>query len=110
MSESHQVAAKLWSIYIDEAERYDTALVESWKGDMEFMLIFSGLFSSSLTVFLIESYKNLQPDSGDMTVELLSTVSWQLVALSHNSPLTTQPLTDFCPTLAALACNTLWLR
>ena len=33
-------ASKLWAVYVDEAERYDTALVESWKSDMQGMLIF----------------------------------------------------------------------
>ncbi|KAJ7128562.1 hypothetical protein C8R44DRAFT_557882, partial [Mycena epipterygia] len=63
-----------------EAEKYDKGLVESWKSDMEGMLIFAGLFSASLTAFLIESYKTLNPDSGDTTVHLLSQISQQLAA------------------------------
>jgi hypothetical protein len=33
-------AAKLWAVYVLEAEKYDKALVESWKSDMEGLLIF----------------------------------------------------------------------
>jgi hypothetical protein len=33
-------AANLWAVYVAEAERYDKGLVESWKSDMEGMLIF----------------------------------------------------------------------
>jgi hypothetical protein len=33
-------ASKLWAVYISEAEKYDKSLVESWKSDMEGMLIF----------------------------------------------------------------------
>jgi hypothetical protein len=33
-------AAKLWAVYVSEAEKYDRSLVESWKSDMEGMLIF----------------------------------------------------------------------
>lgn len=33
-------SAKLWSVYISEAEKYDKGLVESWKSAMEGMLIF----------------------------------------------------------------------
>ncbi|KAJ7826034.1 hypothetical protein B0H13DRAFT_2374626 [Mycena leptocephala] len=51
--------AKLWAVYISEAEKYDKALVEGWKSDMEGLLIFAGLFSASLTAFLVESYKTL---------------------------------------------------
>ncbi|KAJ6567988.1 hypothetical protein DFH09DRAFT_1155586, partial [Mycena vulgaris] len=66
---SHEVAAaKLWAVYVSEAEKYDKSLVESWKNDMERMLIKAGLFSASLTVFLVESYKTMLPDIGDTTV------------------------------------------
>ncbi|KAJ7113610.1 hypothetical protein C8R44DRAFT_533062, partial [Mycena epipterygia] len=97
-----------WSIYIDEAKRYDTALVESWKADMEGMLIFSGLFSASLTAFLIESYRALQPDSGDTTVQILAQISKQLMAMSNNAPFTPPESPSFQPTLPSVICNTLW--
>ncbi|KAJ7255917.1 hypothetical protein C8J57DRAFT_1651263, partial [Mycena rebaudengoi] len=106
---SQQASAKVWSIYIAEAERYDAALVESWKADMEGLLIFSGLFSASLTAFLIESYKTLQPDSGNMTLDVLSQISLQLTALAHNyTSFTTEPPRTVGPTRAALLCNGLW--
>ncbi|KAJ7748402.1 hypothetical protein B0H16DRAFT_1553296 [Mycena metata] len=54
--EDEAAAAKLWQVYVSEAEKYDKGLVESWRSDMEGMLIFAGLFSASLTAFLIESY------------------------------------------------------
>ncbi|KAJ7617271.1 hypothetical protein FB45DRAFT_1063767 [Roridomyces roridus] len=100
--------AKLWSIYVGEAERYDAALVESWKADMQGMLIFSGLFSASLTAFLIESYKKLQPDSGDLTVALMTQMSQQLAAISTGSIADVQPPSQFTPTTASLVCNALW--
>ncbi|KAJ7133166.1 hypothetical protein C8R44DRAFT_556160, partial [Mycena epipterygia] len=67
---------KLWSVYIAQAEKYDKDLVESWRRNMEGILIFAGLFSASLTAFLIESYKMLTLDSGDSRTELLS--KWHL--------------------------------
>jgi hypothetical protein len=30
----------MWAVYVAEAEKYDRGLVESWKSDMEGMLIF----------------------------------------------------------------------
>jgi hypothetical protein len=32
--------SKLWAVYVSEAEKYDKSLVESWKSDMEGVLIF----------------------------------------------------------------------
>jgi hypothetical protein len=42
MYEARDEAAtsKLWGVYVLEAEKYDKALVESWRSDMEGMLIF----------------------------------------------------------------------
>ncbi|KAJ7693288.1 hypothetical protein B0H14DRAFT_2419579 [Mycena olivaceomarginata] len=57
---------------MSEAKKYDRSLVESWKSDTEGMLISAGLFSASLTAFLIESYKTLIPDSGNASVFLLA--------------------------------------
>ncbi|KAJ6494332.1 hypothetical protein C8R45DRAFT_824460, partial [Mycena sanguinolenta] len=107
-AENEEACAKIWSIYVGEAERYDAALVESWKADMEGMLIFSGLFSASLTAFLIESYKNLQPDSGDLTVAGITLLSHQLAAIASNTTFVSPPSSNFTPTAASLWCNALW--
>ncbi|KAJ7272455.1 hypothetical protein C8J57DRAFT_281241 [Mycena rebaudengoi] len=108
-SETEDASARFWAIYISEAERYDSALIESWKADMSGMLIFSGLFSASLTAFLIESYKNLIPNSGDMTVTLLSQVSQQLNAMSSGTslPIPSSP-PPFKIDTSSLVCNAFW--
>ncbi|KAF5369506.1 hypothetical protein D9758_002518 [Tetrapyrgos nigripes] len=54
------------------------SLLEGWKEDMAGMLLFSALYSASLTAFLIESYKTLQSDPAQDTVFLLSKISQQL--------------------------------
>ncbi|KAJ7734442.1 hypothetical protein B0H16DRAFT_1380719, partial [Mycena metata] len=106
---SHEAAAvKLWAVYISEAEKYDRGLVESWKSDMEGMLIFAGLFSASLTAFLIESYKSLSPDSGHMTVVLLTQISHQLAAAANGTSFTVSPCASFTPPPTSLVCNVLW--
>ncbi|KAF7314533.1 hypothetical protein MKEN_00926500 [Mycena kentingensis (nom. inval.)] len=99
-------AAKMWSVYISEAEKYDKSLVESWKSDMEGMLIFAGLFSASLTAFIVESYRTLLPDSSDTTVQLLVHISQQLAA--NGSSLPPAPTASFSPPTASLVCNTFW--
>jgi hypothetical protein len=38
--EEEAEAAKVWAVYVSEAEKYDRGLVESWKSDMEGLLIF----------------------------------------------------------------------
>ncbi|KAJ7282366.1 hypothetical protein C8J57DRAFT_1122275, partial [Mycena rebaudengoi] len=107
-NKSEAASGKLWAVYVSEAEKYDKALVDSWRNDMDGMLIFAGLFSASLTAFLVESYKTLHPDSGDTTVSLLTQISQQLTASSNNSIFTPSPIAPFVPTTASVVCNTLW--
>ncbi|KAJ7914250.1 hypothetical protein B0H13DRAFT_2462049 [Mycena leptocephala] len=102
-------ASKLWAVYASEAEKYDRSLVESWKSDMEGMLILaSGSFSASLTAFIIESYKTLIPDSGDSTVRLLAQISEPLAAASNGSNFKISAPAYFYPSASSLACNALW--
>ncbi|KAJ7844829.1 hypothetical protein B0H13DRAFT_1647769, partial [Mycena leptocephala] len=112
-------ASKIWAVYVSEAEKYDKSLVEGWKSDMEGMLIFvrsvsdrpiykAGLFSASLTAFIVESYKALIPDSGDMTVQLLGQISRQLATAANGSNFQIPEPTHFTPPTSSLICNTLW--
>ncbi|KAJ7663728.1 hypothetical protein DFH06DRAFT_333431 [Mycena polygramma] len=101
-------AAPLWAVYVSEAEKYDRSLVESWKSDMEGMLIFAGLFSASLTAFLIESYKTLVPDPGDTTTTLLAQISLQLAASANGTTYHVPPPASFTPPATSLICNVLW--
>ncbi|KAJ7708173.1 hypothetical protein B0H17DRAFT_1191664 [Mycena rosella] len=107
-AESEAACAKVWAIYVGEAERYDKRLVESWKGDMDGMLIFSGLYSASLTAFLVESYTTLQPDSGAISATLLLQISGQLAGPLNGTQIAFQQPAPFHPSTAALVCNTLW--
>ncbi|KAJ6449985.1 hypothetical protein C8R45DRAFT_849372, partial [Mycena sanguinolenta] len=100
--------AKLWSFYVAQAERYDKALVESWRSDMDGLLIFAGLFSASLTAFLVESYKSLSPDQGAIAIAILAQISSQLHGGSNVSAIDVAPLLAVRPTSAAFVCNTLW--
>ncbi|KAJ7132468.1 hypothetical protein C8R44DRAFT_595974, partial [Mycena epipterygia] len=97
-----------WAVYISEAQNYDKALVDSWKSDMEGLLIFAGLFSASLTAFLVESYKTLSPDQGTTTIAVLAQISRQLDVRFNASAADVSALEAFTPTSSSLACNTLW--
>ncbi|THV02642.1 hypothetical protein K435DRAFT_652978, partial [Dendrothele bispora CBS 962.96] len=88
--------------------RYDKALLESWKGDMDGMLLFSALYSASLTAFIIESYKTLQADPADVSVDLLTQISRQLASLSNGTVMGFEAPAPFEPETSSLYCNILW--
>ncbi|KAJ7182246.1 hypothetical protein C8R43DRAFT_840267, partial [Mycena crocata] len=98
---------KLWAVYVSEAEKYDKRLMESWKSDMEGILIFAGLFSASLTAFLIESYKTLSPDPADRTALLLAQISNQLAAAVNGSSFNIPSPVPFTPSPTSMLCNLL---
>ncbi|KAI0246953.1 hypothetical protein BJV78DRAFT_1096727, partial [Lactifluus subvellereus] len=97
-----------WSLCLAHADKFDKALVESWKGDMDGILIFSGLFSAIVTAFLIDSYKALQqPDpvttNLNMTAQLVT-----LLALSTNQKAALPPLPTPNSQDTYLVINALW--
>ncbi|KAJ7854779.1 hypothetical protein B0H13DRAFT_2206195, partial [Mycena leptocephala] len=98
---------RLWGVYISEAEKYDKALVDGWKSDMKGIIIFAGLFSTSLTAFLVESYQSLAPDQGAITIALLAQISRQLAAPENTSSANLEALSTFEPTQSSIVCNTL---
>jgi hypothetical protein len=70
----------------------------------------AGLFSAILTAFITESYKTLNRDSGDLTVQLLTQISLQLAASANGTTIQIPPSTPgpFTPPATAFVCNTLW--
>ncbi|KAJ7039447.1 hypothetical protein C8F04DRAFT_1178979 [Mycena alexandri] len=141
---TEEACAKMWSVYVSQAEKYDKALVAGWRADMKGILIFNpnridarietrladsvefpespsppriglrfqlpfpvltattqaGLFSGTLTAFIIESYRALTPNTTDL---LLAQISRQL----NNVPAVISD-SEFTPTTSALICNGLW--
>ncbi|KAJ7749657.1 hypothetical protein B0H16DRAFT_1551007, partial [Mycena metata] len=67
----------------------------------------AGLFSGSLTAFLIESYRSLTPDPASTAVLILSHLSHQIAGNSNGTVLV-NPSALFVPPASALICNTLW--
>ncbi|KAI0293861.1 hypothetical protein B0F90DRAFT_1760714 [Multifurca ochricompacta] len=105
----HEIALKFWSRSLKKSENYDKKLVDTWKGDADGILIFTGLFSSTVASFIIESYKTLQRDSGDATVQLLTQISGQLAAISNGSVIATPPpLPQFRVSSRSVRVNALW--
>ncbi|KAG5639543.1 hypothetical protein H0H81_012214 [Sphagnurus paluster] len=103
-------STKIWSSYISRAEKHNRDLARSWKGDMDAILIFAGLFSASVTAFIIESYKTLSPAPEDTTNALLAQISRQLTVMSNTSvefPMDSISA-EFAPPTSALICNILW--
>ncbi|KAM6495089.1 hypothetical protein JOM56_009712 [Amanita muscaria] len=92
-------------------QQYDKGMCEGWRVEIENLLIFAGLFSATVTAFLVDSYKWLQRDSSEVSAQLLSQISLQLNAIANNATLASpSTILDeaFSPTPQAVRVNILW--
>ncbi|KAI0263524.1 hypothetical protein BC834DRAFT_1042733 [Gloeopeniophorella convolvens] len=108
----------LWTLYGKEAKSHDEAIIQTWKDDMDGILIFAGLFSAVLTTFLGEVYQNLQADPaqenafyGQQTVTILAQISQQIAGLAPQSPIPPAQLQQFPafrPSQSDIRVNVYW--
>ncbi|VDC06370.1 unnamed protein product [Peniophora sp. CBMAI 1063] len=97
----------IWNAYLDAVEDEDKASAESWSGSTAGILTFTGLFAATVAAFVIESYKQLQPDTGAQTVALLARIAF---ASSGNAtiPPSELPAEPFVAPKSAVIVNSLW--
>ncbi|KAF9556235.1 hypothetical protein CPC08DRAFT_765367 [Agrocybe pediades] len=90
-----------------EADRIQCA---AWKGEAKNLVIFSGLFSSVLSTFVIQTTQSLQEDPSDKIVSLLSQIAGSLnqTGLSP-SQFASVPTSSFSPSPSSIRINVLWL-
>ncbi|KAH9010045.1 hypothetical protein EDB85DRAFT_2161956 [Lactarius pseudohatsudake] len=70
--------SSLVTIYVTHAQNLDEENVENWKGVTDRALIFTGLFSATVAVFIAISYPNLLQDPNIVTQFLLAQISQRL--------------------------------
>ncbi|KAJ3497392.1 hypothetical protein NLJ89_g10353 [Agrocybe chaxingu] len=101
-----------WETITDPVRRKDNAQCDAWKNEVKNILIFAGLFSGVVTAFLVESYKNLQPDPSERMVELLTHIATRLEnALNASLPPNPSPVPvqlSFSPSSSAIRVNVFW--
>ncbi|KAI0027517.1 hypothetical protein K488DRAFT_61299, partial [Vararia minispora EC-137] len=101
----------LWERYVDERAFLDKDLADSWNAKTNGITIFASLFSAILATFVVDSYKNLQPNSSDTTVSALTHISQQLAAgadPSSNPGAFSSPDPTFRAPTSAVVVNALW--
>ncbi|KAF8204313.1 hypothetical protein K438DRAFT_1715981 [Mycena galopus ATCC 62051] len=99
---------QMWAVYMNQVEKHNKILVECWRSDMNSILIFAGLFSGSLTTFIVESYPTLSPPAPSDPALLLALQLLQATVANSTLPLSPSSPPPFVPPTSALICNTLW--
>ncbi|KAH9056357.1 hypothetical protein EDB87DRAFT_1687577 [Lactarius vividus] len=103
----------LFSMYLERAEEEDKKKAESWQGDAEGILVFTGLFSAAVATLLSVSVQGLQQNSQDVSAYYLAHV-YQLLSSQNGSqvpviiPPSLNDPSSFTPPVAAVWVNSLW--
>ncbi|KAG6901404.1 hypothetical protein C0995_012361 [Termitomyces sp. Mi166 len=63
--------ARVWNVYLDEAENYDADMIEGFRNIIGGLLVFASLFSAVVTTFVAQTSQALQPDNAQIMVSLL---------------------------------------
>ncbi|KAF9815699.1 hypothetical protein IEO21_04416 [Rhodonia placenta] len=112
------VAEDPWDLCAKHVWEYEKAMVIKWKEDIGNLLVFTGLFLTILTGFIIAFYPMLRPQPPDPTTQVLLIISAQLamVTASLGQPnLTEQQVSVLTgvgatthPTPSVLSTGNLW--
>ncbi|EIW55906.1 uncharacterized protein TRAVEDRAFT_128690, partial [Trametes versicolor FP-101664 SS1] len=105
--------SEIWPLYVLRTGAEDKETVQAWNTDLDSILIFvrlirwmqAALFSSALTTFIIESYRNLQPDPTSVLLQAI------LVELMMTRDPATAPSTlvqQFKVAASAVRVNVYW--
>ncbi|KAJ3515993.1 hypothetical protein NLJ89_g1414 [Agrocybe chaxingu] len=112
-----------WEKILEPVQKKDRAQCDAWRDEVQFILIFSilthifwdvtkaGLFSAVVTAFLVESYKNLQPDPTEATVILLARIAERLDNPLNGSTTSLDPSSNpfsFTPEFSSIRVNIFW--
>ncbi|KAH9475301.1 hypothetical protein JR316_0012412 [Psilocybe cubensis] len=114
-----------WSLLLDPLLKADKERCDAWRDEVQNLLIFvsiygtsalsvievfqAGLFSAVVTAFVVESYKNLQPDRNDAVISLLSGIATRLDSTPGSDVVSyPQASQQFSPETSAIRINTVW--
>ncbi|KAI9438693.1 hypothetical protein H4582DRAFT_191496 [Lactarius indigo] len=101
---------KMWGFHPTRYKKDDGAIFKNGKGHIESILLFTGLFSTTISLFILGSYNKSSPDPGEQTVALLNQVSQQLMGISRGTPLALPPDPIlFRPSSPAVRASIMWL-
>ncbi|KAJ3963722.1 hypothetical protein EV361DRAFT_813092, partial [Lentinula raphanica] len=102
--------ARIWKVYLDEADSQNDDLIKGFKDSMDAVLIFAAFFSAVVTSFLIATISSLQPDYGQITAVLLVEQVNLLRAAGNQTIINSIPQSQVDLETASPGANDLWIN
>ncbi|KAK0193273.1 hypothetical protein F5146DRAFT_1029868 [Armillaria mellea] len=101
--------ARIWSIYLDEAADFDVNMLAEWRRDtIDVLLVFAGLFSAVLTIFVVQTSQSMQPDYNEASMLLLFEILKATTSNGSQISIPSSPTDFFSPSRSDEWTNSLW--
>ncbi|KAG6889015.1 hypothetical protein C0992_006769 [Termitomyces sp. T32_za158] len=95
--EEAKVNARVWNVYLDEAENYDVDMIKGFRSIIDGLLVFAALFSAVVTTFVAQTSQALQPDNSQIMVSLLIETNQLLRAAGNKTSINAIPAASLDP-------------
>ncbi|KAH0591603.1 hypothetical protein H2248_001656 [Termitomyces sp. 'cryptogamus'] len=89
--------ARVWNVYLDEAESYDMDIIQRYRDIMDSLLVFASLFSAVVTTFVVETSQASQPDNTQILVSILLETNQLLRAAGNSTSINAVPPAALAP-------------
>ncbi|KDN44979.1 hypothetical protein RSAG8_05152, partial [Rhizoctonia solani AG-8 WAC10335] len=89
--------ANIWRLYEKEARKHDIAFTQESRGDLENILVFSGLLLGVIGLFAANSMYDLQQDAANVTNQLLLGIARSQQRIETRTPALPSPPVEFPP-------------
>ncbi|KAG6848057.1 hypothetical protein H0H93_003798 [Arthromyces matolae] len=108
LGEEHKENARVWNIYLDEAENHDRDMLQGFREIIDGVLIFvrspiqfvgsiASLFSAVVTTLVAQTSQALQPDNAQIMVSLLVENNQLLRATGNSTTINDVPKSTLSP-------------
>ncbi|KAK7445071.1 hypothetical protein VKT23_014933 [Stygiomarasmius scandens] len=87
--------ARIWKVYLDEAEAYDDEMLKGFRETINSLLVFAALFSAVVTTFVVQTSQSLLPDYGYITAIQLIEQNQLLRAAGNVTAINNVPPSNF---------------
>lgn len=89
--------ARVWRVYLEEAEQYDSEMIEGFKDTTDVLLVYAGLFSAVVTTFVVQSAQALQPNYQEIMTSLMAEMVQLQRAAANGTPIAEIPFSKLNP-------------
>ncbi|KAG6877999.1 hypothetical protein C0993_000959 [Termitomyces sp. T159_Od127] len=89
--------ARVWNVYLDEAENYDADMIQGFRNIIDGLLVFAALFSAIVATFVVQTFQALQPDNAQIIASLLFENNQLLRAAGNRTSISAVPAAELGP-------------